>query len=113
MAARRVFVIWTHPIFHESVRLLLDHPDVEWVGATSDHAAAETELLSLRPDTVLVEAFLEDILAEIVGILKACTWDVRVASLSLVDNQLIIFHREHREVGQADDLLRLILTKIP
>jgi hypothetical protein len=35
MAVRRVFVIWANPIFRESVRLLLRHPDVEWVGELS------------------------------------------------------------------------------
>ena len=52
---RRVFVIWMNPLFHESVRLLLSHPDVEWVGATSDHAAAHEQIMKLRADTILIE----------------------------------------------------------
>ena len=111
MAARRVFLIWTHPIFHDSVRLLLRHPDVEWVGATSDYAAAKDEILSLRPDTVLIEEVKGRVLVEVMEILRACTWNVRVASLSLADNKSTVYHREQRVVGKVDDLLRLILVE--
>ena len=111
MAVHRVFVIWTHPLFHESMRLLLKHPDIEWVGATSDHAAARDQIVSLGPDTILIE--VEEgrhTPAETLEILAASSSDMRVIQLGLVNNQLIVYHREHRTVGQAEDLLRLILT---
>jgi DNA-binding NarL/FixJ family response regulator len=106
---RQVFVIWTHPIFHESVRLLLNHPDVEWVGATSDYAAAKNEILSIQPDTILIEDVQDSASAEMMEILKAGPQNVRVIGLSLADNELSVYHRERRTVGQAGDLLRLIL----
>ncbi len=109
MAARRVFVIWTHPIFHESVRLLLNHPDVEWVGATSDYAAAKDEVLDLQPDTILVEEIAGNIPVEVLEIMEASSQNVRVIGLSLADNELSVYYHEQRTVGQAEDLLRLIL----
>lgn|SRR5574337_242601 len=108
MTSRRVFVIWTHPLFHESVRLLLHHPDVEWVGATSDHAAAREQIVTLRPDTILVEEGEGGAPPEALEVLEACSWKVRVVGLGLDDNQMIVYRREQRTVAQAEDLLHLI-----
>ena len=109
MAARRVFVIWSNPLFHESLRLLLNHPEVEWVGATSDHATAHDQIVSLFPDTILIEEEEEsNASAETLEILGTGSADVRVIRLSLTDNELRIYHREQRTVGQAEDLLKLI-----
>lgn len=106
-----MFVIWTHPLFHESVRLLLKHPEVEWVGATSDHAAVRGQIASLHPDTILVEVEEDQhASAETLEILEASSSEIRVIQLGLVDNQLTVYHREHRTVEQPSDLLRLILT---
>ncbi|OGO73287.1 MAG: hypothetical protein A2Z49_00155 [Chloroflexi bacterium RBG_19FT_COMBO_56_12] len=109
MAVQRVFIMWTHPLFHESMRLILNHPHVEWVGSNSDYAAASEQILSLRPDIVLVEDEDEgDAPTLALGILETCNWDVRVIGLSLSNNKLSMYQREVRIVGQADDLLHLI-----
>ncbi len=109
MTVRRVFVIWTHPLFLEAVRRLLDSPQVQWLGAGSDHRAAQKQILSLSPDTVVIESEQGDKTpAQIVKILETSVSDVRVIRLSLSENKLSVYHREHRTVGQAEDLLRLI-----
>ena len=111
MALHRVFVIWSHPLFHESVRLLLRHPDIEWVGATSDHAAAHDQIVRYNADTIVIETEEStDAPAETLDILEASSADMRVIRLGLIDNQLTMYHRERRTVGQAEDLLKLILT---
>lgn len=111
MAARRVFVVWSNPLFHESLRLLLNRPEVEWVGATSDHAAAHDQIVSLCPDTILIEEEEgSNAPAAALEILEASSADMRVIRLSLADNELRIYHREQRTVGQTEDLLHLILT---
>ncbi len=110
MAIRRVFVIWTHSLFHESVRLLLRHPDIEWVGATTDLAAAREQIASLRPDTILVEEREGSLSPEALEIMEACPWEVRVIGLSLADNQTSVYHREQRTVGKAEELLHLVLA---
>ena len=102
-----------HPLFHESVRMLLNHPHVEWVGATSDYQRAPVQILELRPDTILIE---EDPLDaskyfELVDLMKATTWELRVISLNLDDNHLKIVHYEQGLVDQAGDLLNLVLKE--
>ena len=108
MAARRVFVIWTHPLFHESMRLLLKQPSVKWVGATSDHAAAKTQIARLHPDTIIVEEESGGVPPEALAVLQDCSWKVRVVGLGLDDNQMVVYRREQQTVSQADDLLHLI-----
>ena len=109
MTTRRVFVIWTHPLFHESVRLLLNRSQIEWAGATSDHETAQRHIASLQPDTILIEE-LEGSPAgeEAFRLLESISADIRIIRLSLENNELIIYHREQRTVGQAEDLLKLI-----
>ena len=109
MKAWRVYVIWTYPLFHESLRLLLNHPGIEWVGATSDHEAALSHVANLRPDIILMEEVEgSDISAETVKLLECSSMDVRIIRLSLANNELTIYHREQRNMGQAEDLLKLI-----
>ncbi len=109
MAIRRVLVIWINPLFHESVRLLLQQPEIEWVGATSDHAAIPVLVASLHPDTVLIEVDEQhNDAAQVQAILGAGAADLRVFLLSLNANELLIYHREQKTVGQPQDLLRLI-----
>jgi len=110
---RRLFVIWKHPIFHGSVRRLLNHPEVEWVGAASDWTTAHSEIERLQPDTILVEELEEQGTNEALEILETSSWDVRVVSISLNNNRLSVFHREQKTVGQADDLLHLVLGELP
>lgn len=55
MATHQVYVIWTHPLFHDSLRQLLDHTDIKWVGAASDFTIAVEEISRLHPDTILIE----------------------------------------------------------
>lgn len=111
MTGRRLYVVWTHPIFHESVRLLLNHPSVEWVGAASDCEVGLSEILALKPDTILMEETEEACRFRATDILEVAPWNVRVLSMSLNENRLSIFHREQKTVGQAEDLLHLVLNE--
>jgi DNA-binding NarL/FixJ family response regulator len=107
-ATHRVFVIWIHPLFHEAVHQLLSHPDIDWVGATSDHLTARDQIVGLCPDTILIEEGESGVPPEALEILEACSWKVRVVGLGMDDNRLIIYRREQRTVVQAEDLLHLI-----
>lgn len=109
METRRVFVVWTHPLFYEAVRLLLDDPSIDLVGAISDYAAAHKHIMKLQPDTIIVEEKEGDLSAEILAILRDSPLDARIIGLNLSDNQLFVYHRLRQTVGRAEDLLRLIL----
>ncbi len=108
MPVRRVFVLWRNPLFHTSVRLLLDQPKVEVVGATSDYSTCRDKIAELKPDLVIIEQASTEELnsADAVWIMSEVP---RMVHLSLADNELSIFHRQHRTVAKADDLLQLVL----
>jgi DNA-binding NarL/FixJ family response regulator len=110
MAGQRVFVIWTHSLFHEAVRQLLRHPLIELVGATSDHATAQVEIAESKPDTVIIETPEGNELSssETMTILRE---GPRVIRMSLSDNELSVYHRKHQTVADPGDLLRLILDE--
>lgn len=107
MAAQRVFVIWTHPLFRETVCLLLSHPLVELVGTTNDHSAARELIDQARPDVVIIEQFdgEEQASEETIAILQQ---GPKVVRLSLADNELRLYLRELRIVEKVADLVGLI-----
>lgn len=110
MTAKRVFVIWTDPLFQESVSLLLKHPDIIRVGATTDYATAHEEIRRLKPDTILIEKTEAGFPANLMEILEAEAREMRIIELTLDNNEMIIFHREHRTIVEASDLLQCVLS---
>jgi hypothetical protein len=109
MAVRHVFVIWTNPLFHESARLLLKHPNVIWVGAAADFKTAHDEIMRLRPDTILFEKTRESNPMDVMEILEVETWDMRLIGLSLESNEISLYHRQRQVVAEAGDLLQFVL----
>jgi DNA-binding NarL/FixJ family response regulator len=108
MVRQRVFIIWSHELFYESVHILLDHPDIEEVGASAKSSSTHSEIEKLRPDIILVEEATETSRTEVLQMLEDCVWNPRIISLSLQDNELMVYHREQRTIEQVDDLLFLI-----
>jgi DNA-binding NarL/FixJ family response regulator len=108
METRRVYVVWTHPLFYESMRLLLDDPSIDVVGAISDYAAAHKQIMGLQPDIIIVEEKEGSLSAEVLPFLRYSPLGAHIIEINLSDNQLHIYHREKRTVRQAKDLLHLI-----
>ncbi len=108
---RRVFIVWSNPLFLEIVRLLLQNPGVDIVGASARGAKVQSEIEDLQPDTIVVEETeVNDTPgAEAVQILEASPWGPRVIRLSLEDNELWLYHRERRAINRGEDLLSLVL----
>lgn len=110
MTTHLVYVIWTHPLVHDSLRQLLDHTDIEWVGAESNFKIAVEEISRLHPDTILIEEVEgEKTISTLMEIVEEFQWNLRVVGVSLDDNQLSIYQHEHKTVGQPEDLIRLII----
>lgn len=110
MAARRVLIAWTSPLFYEAMRLLLNHPDVELAGETREYGAVTTLVEDLSPDIVIVEQAADDHSADkALPILTASQWQARVVCLGLQDNILRVYRRDTYIVAQPDDLLNLVL----
>jgi DNA-binding NarL/FixJ family response regulator len=108
MAIQQVFIIWSHPLFHESVRLLLKHPDVEIIGSTADHETARDDIERLRPDTVIVEEIGGGTHAEALAILDSSHFVPRVIGFSLDDNKLNVYRRQESTAARAEDLLSIV-----
>lgn len=106
---RRVFMIWTNPLFHESAVLLLKHPDIDIVGATTDFKTAREDIMRLQPDTILFEKTHAGLPVDVMGILETESWNVRIIELSLDTNEMNLYRREHQTVIQAGDLLQFVL----
>jgi chemotaxis response regulator CheB len=110
MPTHQVYVIWTNPLFHDSLRQLLVHAEIKWVGAASDFTRAVEEIFQLQPDTILIEEVEgKTITTRIMNIMEQFQWDLRVIGVSLNDNQLSIFHHAHQTVGNPEDLIHLII----
>lgn len=109
MAQRRVFVIWSNPLFHDSAQLLLKHPDIVWVGSAKDFSSGYDAIMTYKPDTILFEKTKSGIPVEVLEILEMESWDIRVIGFSLDNNELSLYHREHQLVVQAGDLLQFVL----
>jgi hypothetical protein len=108
METRRVYVVWIHPLFYEAVRLLIDDPNIELAGATSDYAAAHHQIMELHPDTIIVEQEEGGPSTDVLVFLKDSPLIDRIIGLNLTDNQLWVYQRERRMMGRAEDLLHLI-----
>lgn len=107
MPTRRVFVIWTHPLFLESVRLLLKRAQVELVGATSDHSQAHDQIAALAAEIVIIEETDggDEANLETFALLRA---GARVVRLGMANNEISLYSRERRTAVEADDLAKLI-----
>lgn len=111
MARKRVYVIWTHPLFYESIRLLLDR-EVDLVGSSTNHAVGNRQISEMKPDVVIIETpkGMKDLETETIAILQE---GPKVIHLSLEDNELNLYQRQHKTMDQSTDLMRMILELEP
>lgn len=106
---RKVFIIWTNPLFIRSIQMLLNQPDIELLGTTSDLDVAYAQISQLNPDTVLVEENPDGTLPiQALELLEEGLKDFRLIRLSLTDNQLIVYFSEQRTLTRIEELLALI-----
>jgi DNA-binding NarL/FixJ family response regulator len=110
---RRVFIAWSHSLFYGSVRLLLQHPDIEIIGANAESETLWREVNNLRPDIIIIERRAEGDLPvfgiRILG--ESDLWNPRIIHTGLHDNVAHICHCEQHTLEHAEDLLRLVLNE--
>ena len=109
MSNKRIFVIWFHPLFHDSVRMLLVHPNIEWIGEATDIVVAEEKILQNCPDTVIFEEIDNSIPDRIVAIPEKCPSVEKVIGFNLNNNELRIYHHEQKVVAHVNDLIQSII----
>ena len=113
MATRRIFIIWTHTLFREAIRLSAAHPEFEWIGETNDFQQGVREVLASCPDTILIEDSGENQTREIVAMLQACAPDVRVIVMNLSNNRLSLYQYSEQYVAKPEDLISCMLRQNP
>ncbi len=113
MAVRRVFIAWSHSLFYESVRLLLNHPEVEIVGSASEVEIVWPDVIELRPDTIVIERNGEEsetaASANILPIWKSSAWNPRIIQVGLQDNIVQVYRRKQHILPA--DLAPTIITQ--
>ncbi len=112
MAKSSVFIIWNNPLFHEAIRLLLRHPNIKIIGATTDHDDAQTQIAKLHPDIVILETSSggEELNGETFSILRT---GPKVVCLGLADNALSLYQRREKIIDHPDELLNFIFQGQP
>ncbi len=113
MAVRRVFIAWSHSLFYGSVRLLLNHPGIEVVGASRESEIVWSEIINLSPDTIIIERRGEDD-SPVAGtriLWESATWKPRIIHAGLHDNIAQVCRCEQHTLEHAEDLLLLVLKE--
>lgn len=112
MPAQNVFVFWVTPLFYESISRSLKHPDIKFVGATSNYAAVSADISRKRPSTILIEDAGEQHNRMLSEFLNTFPWAIKIIFLGFNDNKLMVYYHEQRSIAQTDDLLQLILSEL-
>lgn len=109
MRDRKVYIIWSNPLFQEVINLLLSGSSLDVVGNSSDHALAKKEINDLSPDVVIIESTEPNTESgeETITFLQSGS---RVIRLSLADNDLSIYRREKRTISDIDDLIGVMVN---
>lgn len=110
MAKHRVYILWTHPLFSETLGRLLRGAEVEVVGGSSDPAIGLEEIGRMQPDVVIAEEGSPGAPTEAIEALRAGPSEMLILGLNLSDNGLQVYRREQRTVADPEDLLRILRT---
>jgi DNA-binding NarL/FixJ family response regulator len=110
-AKRRVFIVWINPLFINSLKLVLRHPEIEWAGSALDDENLLEQIAAIQPDTVLVEGADENNIHKVTSILENSRWNMRVIGLNLSDNQITVCDIGQDKLIHTDDLIRLVLKE--
>lgn len=105
----RVYAFWQNPIFCDSIRLILQHPELEWIGSTSSLDTAQADISTHQPEVVLVEYTDVRTSVEFLRIMACSPWGAQIIGLNLHNNQLHLYHREQWTMAKIEDLLKVIL----
>jgi hypothetical protein len=108
----RVLIAWSNPLFRETVRVLLGHPEVEIMDANSECKPTWVEIAGFQPNAIIIEETVERPVTANLALqtFEICPWALYVIRLSLQDNEMLVYHREQQTVKDAGDLLCLILN---
>lgn len=110
MALRTIFIVWSHPLFRDSIRILLKSPVIEIVGTESRREKILAKIKLCEPEIIIVEESIDDTPPHIdaLQILRECSWKACVIRLSLRDNELWLYQHERGSIKNADHLMNVV-----
>ena len=109
MGIKRVYVLSRRSIFHQGIQALLAQEGVEIVGTNTEPEDALDCIEKFHPDVVIVN--LDDpepALSQTVLSILRDKQELSIIWLSLKDNIIRIYRGECKQVGQLDDLMKVI-----
>jgi DNA-binding NarL/FixJ family response regulator len=111
MAIRRVFVVWQHPLILMSLRGLLNHASIEWVGDSSTLDDLPQLVVENKPDIILIEGEVDENTQKALHLLETSKRSLRIIALNLSRNEIQLYELEQETINQKEDLLNLILKE--
>lgn len=112
MSTQNVFIFWVSPLFYEAVAGFLKHPKINLVGSTSNYAALSSDIVRTKPNIILIENTDKPHSEMIREYLDSIPWTFKIILLGFNDNNINVYHHEHRSMVSMDDLLQLILDEL-
>lgn len=109
MSAQTVLLIWSNPLFLDSIQRLLKNPDVLCVSVPFDMPTVKEEIQRIRPNVVIIEKTEGKFPLNVMEIFNAYDRKMRVLELSLAHNELSVYQHQQMIIARAEDLLNLIL----
>ncbi|MBI5304486.1 MAG: hypothetical protein HY868_20300 [Chloroflexi bacterium] len=115
MDCPRVFLICVNRLVCEAVNLVLRREGFDLVGLETDPHTALMQVRALDPDVVLVEGNGDGADIKLMMGLTRLAYErknLRIIHLSLIDNQLHIYHQEQRRMVTTQDLVAAIRAPV-
>ncbi len=109
MATRHIFILWSNPLFQDSVSRLLDHPDIVCMGSAEISTASLPELQQQHLDAIIYEKKDSNTTGEIINLLEPGAGPLHLIGFNLEDNELWSYHCEHKVIARAEDLEEMVL----
>lgn len=110
--ARRVFLVWEHPLLRKALQALLSDAQIEWVGDSANLDDFSQLLERYEPEIVLVEEQESNPSHRAAQVLAICQQaHLRVIGINLSGNDIQYYEFDQRTITERDDLINLILKE--
>ena len=111
----RIFLICVNRLVCEAVNVVLRREGFDLVGLETDPQTALAQVRALNPDVVVVEGNGDDTDAKLLTGLARLAYEhvnLRIIRLSMIDEQLHIYHQEQRRMVTTQDLVMAICAPV-
>jgi len=108
MAKRRVFILYSHPLFAKGVESLLhQEADLEVAGLSLDQGDSSEAVKAFGPDVVIIDSESQ-VVAQLVPTLLQQHPGLKVVSMNPGENEVTIHYRQQERVTTIGDLVEIL-----